>query len=166
MSTDPERRRRREEAEAAERAKWAAHPGARFLLGAPLTCLSCGHEFQGEWWGNEPADETADQRCPECGHVFEVTWPGWQIEPDVIIIEPSGDGRNQRTSERISKEELEAGPRRYRERMETDPEFAAVVAREDRRRREWAEYEALAEQARINRATRAEATAERDRQED
>jgi len=40
-----ERRRRREQAEAATRAEWAAHPGVKDKYEAPLTCPSCGHGF-------------------------------------------------------------------------------------------------------------------------
>ena len=40
-----ERRRRREQAEAATRAEWAAHPGVKDKYESPLTCPSCGHGF-------------------------------------------------------------------------------------------------------------------------
>jgi hypothetical protein len=57
-------------------------------LGAPLTCPSCGHEFEGKWIED---DETADQRCEACCHVFEATWPGFPFEPETVIIYPSGE---------------------------------------------------------------------------
>jgi hypothetical protein len=48
---------------------------------APLTCPSCGREFGGLWAG----DKTGPQYCP-CGHVFDATWPGFDVEPEVVII--------------------------------------------------------------------------------
>jgi hypothetical protein len=52
-------------------------------LGAPLTCASCGHRFEGHWIEGR---ETADQQCEACGHVTEATWPGFPREPRTVIV--------------------------------------------------------------------------------
>ncbi len=52
---------------------------------APLTCTTCGREFGGLWVG----ERTGPQHCPY-GHVFTATWPGFPIEPETVIVRPSG----------------------------------------------------------------------------
>lgn len=50
---------------------------------APLTCAACGREFGGLWVG----ERTGPQQCP-CGHVFTATWPGFDFEPETVIVHP------------------------------------------------------------------------------
>jgi transcription elongation factor Elf1 len=54
---------------------------------AVLPCPSCGHETACRW----PEDQdTAAQQCGACGHVFDATWPGFDFEPEVVIVRPRG----------------------------------------------------------------------------
>jgi uncharacterized Zn finger protein len=56
-------------------------------LGARLACPSCGRAVACRWIQGR---ETADQQCPSCGHVFEATWPGWDFEPETVVVYPPG----------------------------------------------------------------------------
>ena len=64
-------------------------PGPARLRGewtAPLDCPACGAKVACRWVGRK----TGTQRCKACGHAFDATWPGFDMEPERVIIEPSG----------------------------------------------------------------------------
>lgn len=58
-----------------------------FTFGGPVDCPSCGHHFIGCWVDRR----TGEQRCDACGWVFEATWPGFQFEPETIVLRPDGE---------------------------------------------------------------------------
>jgi hypothetical protein len=59
----------------------------RITHGAKLTCPSCGRLFDGHWLPGRDADA---QQCPACGLVFEATWPGFDLEPETLVVYPPG----------------------------------------------------------------------------
>lgn len=61
----------------------SAAPG-RIRYEAPVACPSCGRAVACRWIQGR---ETADQQCPACGRVFEATWPGFDFEPETVIVE-------------------------------------------------------------------------------
>ena len=65
----------------------AARPGL-IRFAAPLTCASCARGLEGHWIEGH---ETAAQTCPSCGHMFDATWPGFDFEPERVIVRPSGE---------------------------------------------------------------------------
>jgi hypothetical protein len=58
----------------------------RIIFGGPIGCPSCECVFIAEW----TTRDEEPQQCPACEAVFQAAWPGFPIEPETIVVVPSG----------------------------------------------------------------------------